>query len=186
MARPLQAPILPQEGSDPIERPELLLEPSPPRRKLLLLGDMTAAREMLAEVISLPERTNLVTRTEGVGVCLRLRPDQCLVLLAGDPEVTRVHERLRPCAHGAVYLLDASARFVGFNVAGAGAAAVLNSGCSLDLRLRSMSVETCAGTRIEQVPVWIVRQRPEAFEVWVERPLAPYLWQWLLRATEAV
>jgi heterotetrameric sarcosine oxidase gamma subunit len=184
--RALQAPSMSQEGSDRFERPGLLLEPSPPRRKLLLLGDVTAARGMLAEVISLPKRTNQVTRTKGVGVCLRLRPDQCLMLLAGETEAARVREQLRHSAQAELYVLDASARFVGFSMAGVAAAALLNSGCSLDLRLRSMPVDTCAGTRIEQVPVWIAREQPEAFEVWVERPLTPYLWQWLLRAAEAV
>jgi len=177
--------LMAQKASDRVEHPRLRLEPSPPRRKLLLLGDMTAASTMLAEVIPLPERTNQVTRMKGVGMCLRLRPDQCLVLLAEDTEVVPLRERLLRSAQ-AVYLLDASARFVGFSVAGAAASALLNSGCTLDLRLRSMPVDTCVGTRIEQVPVSIVRQDPEAFEVWVERPLAPYLWQWLLRAAETV
>jgi sarcosine oxidase subunit gamma len=147
---------------------------------------MTAARGIFADALPVPERTNQVTRVKGIAVCLGLRPDQCLVLFESSTEVARLRELLRHSSQAPVYVLDASARFIGFTMAGSAAAALLNSGCSLDLRLRSMPVDTCAGTRIEQVPVWIVRQQPEVFEVWVERPLAPYLWQWLLRAAEAV
>jgi heterotetrameric sarcosine oxidase gamma subunit len=169
----------------PLDRPDLLLELSPPRRKLLLLGDLTAVRPFLADILFLPERTNQVARTDGVAVCLRMRPDQCLVLLESEMQAARVRERLRRSAEAA-YVLDAGSRFVGFTLSRAASMELLNSGCSLDLRLRSLPVDRCAGTRIEQVPVWILRQRRESFELWVERPLASYLWRWLVRAAESV
>ena len=179
-------PALTGEGPYRRERPDLLLEPSLSCSKLLLLGDMVAARRILAPVLALPERTNQIARTHAVAVCLGLRPDQCLLLLESDEGIERVREGLLRGALDAVHALDAGARFVGFALVGKRAAALLNSGCGLDLRLKSMPPDTCAGSRIEQVPVWILRHALETFEVLVERPLAAYLWQWLNRAAETL
>jgi sarcosine oxidase subunit gamma len=75
---------------------------------------------------------------------------------------------------------------VEFAVSGIEAAAVLGTGCSLDLRASAFPVTTCAQTRIDEVPVLIARATPAYLEILVERPLRFYLWCWLCRAAETL
>jgi heterotetrameric sarcosine oxidase gamma subunit len=56
--------------------------------------------------------------------------------------------------------------------------------CSI--RAAAFTVEHCAQSRFDQVPILIYRTAPDRFEVLTERPLARHLWQWLCRAVDDI
>jgi sarcosine oxidase subunit gamma len=103
------------------------------------------------------------------------------LLLGAESEAPLAAARIRALSSPDAWVFDAGARYVEFAVAGRGAVAVLNAGCSLDLREAAFPVDVCAQTRFDQVPVLLFRPSPERFEVFVERPLAHHLWLWLCR-----
>jgi sarcosine oxidase, subunit gamma len=157
------------------------LEQCPPRGKLLLLGNAPAVVKALPEDVGIPLHPNGAVRTRGLGICLWLSPTQRLLLLETQGETPLAAARIRAMSSPDAWVFDAGARYVEFAVAGPGAAAVLNAGCSLDLREAAFPVDMCAQTRFEQVPVLLFRPSPERFEVLVERPLAHHLWLWMCR-----
>jgi sarcosine oxidase subunit gamma len=163
--------------------PRVVVERGRPRAKLLLLGDAAAVMKALpaGAGVSIPVNPNTAVRTEGVGVCLWLRPDQRLLLLSADA-MPQTHARIRAATAPDAWVLDAGAHYVEFAAAGSDAAAVLNAGCSLDLRAAAFPVDTCAQTRFDQIPVLIFRSSPERFDLLAERPLADHLWLWMCRA----
>ncbi|HEX4240293.1 MAG TPA: hypothetical protein VHZ53_02705 [Steroidobacteraceae bacterium] len=160
----------------------MALERCEPRGKLLLLGDAPAVVKALPEGIGIPLQPRGVARSRGSGTCLWLSPTQRLLLLATESDARLAVARIRALRSPDVWAFDAGARYVDFAVAGRDCAAVLNGGCSLDLREPAFPVDTCARTRFDQVPVLLVRSSPERFEILVERPLAHYLWLGLCRA----
>lgn len=154
-----------------------------PRAKLLLVGNSAAFDQLVPHAIAgelLPPNSSIYAA--GLGVCLWLRPDQRLLLLAHG--VSSQNFPRRPTANA--WALDAGARYVEFELAGEQAAAVLNTGCSLDLRTAAFAVEQCAQSRFDRVPIVIYRTAPDRFEVLTERPLASHLWCWLCRAVDDV
>jgi heterotetrameric sarcosine oxidase gamma subunit len=168
--------------------PSVVVEPGKPRAKLLLLGDASAVIKALPAGVGIPLHPNTVVRTDGVGVCLWLRPQQRLLLLSatddagGDAAAAAAAARIQRTQAPDAWTLDAGARYVEFEIRGPDAGAVLNTGCSLDLRPPAFRVDTCAQTRFDQIPVLLFRPSPERFEIFAERPLAPHLWRWLCRA----
>jgi sarcosine oxidase subunit gamma len=159
----------------------VVLEQCEPRDKLLLLGDAPALVRALPEDVGIPLNPNSVVRTRGLGICLWLSPTQRLLLLETQSEAPLSTARVRALNSTDAWAFDAGARYVEFAVAGRGAVAVLNAGCSLDMREAAFPVDTCAQTRFDQVPVLLFRPSAERFEVFVERPLAHYLWLWMSR-----
>jgi len=151
-----------------------------PRAKLLLVGDRFGIEQLVPAALAAELPPNTTLRAEGLGVCLWLRPDQRLWLLSHDVSPQSFGKRSAADA----WALDVGARYVEFELAGAHAAAVLNTGCSLDLRPAAFAVERCAQSRFDQVPILIYRTAPDRFEVLTERPLAHHLWRWLCRAVD--
>ena len=68
-------------------------------------------------------------------------------------------------------------------LSGPGAVDVLSAGCGLDLHPRSFGPGSCARTRLAEVAA-LIHQRTEepAFDIHVDRPIAGYLWDWLVDA----
>jgi len=154
-----------------------------PRAKLLLVGNSSAFNQLVPHALAGELlQPNSSVYAAGLGVCLWLRPDQRLLLLSHG--VSSQSVRRRPTANA--WALDAGARYVEFELAGEQAAAVLNTGCSLDLRTAAFAVEQCAQSRFDRVPIVIYRTAPDRFEVLTERPLASHLWCWLCRAVDDV
>lgn len=168
------------------DEPRLAYQQQQPRAKLLLLGTAPALTRALGDVIAIPPRANIMARTSGIGHCLAFRRGQYLLLLESPHAAQRIRDQLRSSDSREGYCLDAGARFVEFAISGPQASAILSAGCSLDLRPLAFPLDTCAGTRIEQIPVVILRTTLESFELLVERPLARCLWLWMRRAAESV
>ncbi len=165
--------------------PHVIVEPGEARAKLLLLGDTLAVMKRLPGV-GIPVLPNTVVLTAGLGECLWLRPNQRLLVLSPPGRASRIAGEIRATNAPDAWVLDAGARYVEFKVSGPGAAAVLNAGCSLDLREAAFPVETCAQSRFDQIPVLLFRYSPERFEIFAERPLARHLWLWLCRAANHI
>lgn len=68
-------------------------------------------------------------------------------------------------------------------LSGPGARDILASGCALDLHPRSFGPGRCARARLAEVAALIHQTTDEpAFDIHVDRPLAGYLWDWLVDA----
>ena len=163
-------------------RPHVTVAWAAPRAKLLLLGDRSGLEQLLPHPLATELPPNSSVRAEGLGVCLWLGPDRRLLLLSHGVSSQSFRKR----STGGAWALDVGARYVEFELAGAQAAAVLNTGCSLDLRTAAFAVGQCAQSRFDQVPIVIYRSAPDRFEILTERPLASYLWRWLCRAVDDV
>ncbi len=68
-------------------------------------------------------------------------------------------------------------------LSGPGGRDILSAGCALDLHPRSFGPGSCARTRLAEVAALIHQTGDEpAFDIHVDRPLAGYLWDWLVDA----
>ncbi len=171
--------------SSRVLRPGVSVERGEPRAKLLMLGDAAALMRALPAELELPRRPNAVAHTR-LGMCLWLRPTQRLLLLSPAGAAGEIAARMRAVDARDAWTLDAGARYTEFKVSGHGAAAVLNAGCSLDLREAAFPVDTCAQSCFAQIPILLYRSAAQCFEVFAERPLSAHLWRWLCRAAEDI
>jgi len=172
-------------GACKLTRPSVVVEHGEQRAKVLLLGEAPALLKALPDGVGIPLHPNTAVRTD-LGVCLWLQPSQRLLLLSALGSTARAAEQIRAIGAPDAWALDAGARYAEFAVSGHGAAAVLNAGCSLDLREAVFPVDTSAQTRFDQTPVLLFRSSPDRFEILAERPLAPHLWLWLSRAAHDI
>lgn len=133
--------------------------------------------------IELPNPNSVTSRDELS--CLWLRPNEWL-LISRSAASGLAFDQLAPDPAGATRAsaaIDVSCRFASLKVAGACAAELLNSGCSIDFSERTFPSGHCCQTRIEEVPVIISRSSDSReFEVMPERALADYLWRWMSSA----
>ena len=106
---------------------------------------------------------------------LWLGPDEWL-LLAPESEFAACTAALTPALAGIAHsLVDVSHRQVALEIAGARAAAMLSSGCPLDLDLTAFPVGRCARTMFAKAEVILWRQAPEMFQIEVWRSFAEYV-----------
>lgn len=119
----------------------------------------------------------------GDRAALWLGPDEWLVL-APEAETASLFAAVE-AGLGAVphALVDVSHRQVGFAVAGRQAAALLNSGCPLDLHPSAFPVGMCTRTVLAKCDVVLWRRGPDSFRLEVNRSFADYLAGYL-RAAE--
>ncbi|MBM4188020.1 MAG: sarcosine oxidase subunit gamma [Gemmatimonadetes bacterium] len=111
---------------------------------------------------------------------LWLGPDEFLIAssLENGSDLEQV---LRATGAGAV--IDLSSNWVGFDLAGDGARAVLASGCSIDFHPRSFGVGSIAQTSMARVPITIWQRSPEpSYRILVRPSLASYLAAWVADA----
>jgi sarcosine oxidase subunit gamma len=115
---------------------------------------------------------------------LWLGPDEWLVTCPAG-EVARLQSSLREAladVHAAV--TDLTDGRVAFRLAGPSARDVLAKGCPLDLHPRVLTVGSCAQSLLAKAAVLIHlvdddQTRGPAFDVYVARSFAHYLWMWL-------
>jgi sarcosine oxidase subunit gamma len=111
-----------------------------------------------------PVEPNTVAEVDGRTV-LWLGPDEWLVLEGREQDFS-----------GAA-AVDVSANRVCVELAGAGAAGVLASGCSLDLD--AMEPGRCAQTLLARAQVILLQRAPNRWWILVRPSFAPYLRAWL-------
>ncbi|MCJ2189212.1 sarcosine oxidase subunit gamma [Novosphingobium beihaiensis] len=126
----------------------------------------------LAAVVGreLPGRIGGVT--DGIA---QLGPDEFLALLPVGTQLPSGEEE-------PVSVVDISSRAVGITVEGEGAAALIMSGCPLDLD--RMAPGQATRTIYETVEMVLVRESETRFHIEVWRSFAPWLWQSLRLSAE--
>lgn len=166
-----------------IERPGIVLAEQPPRAGIDLRGDVRDAKftRAVASVIDLePPRAPNTSASGLFASILWLGPDEWLVVSetqSGEELLARLRQALQGL-HAAVTEVG-SGRIV-YAVAGMHAREVLAKGCAIDLHPRAFGPGRCAQTLLAKAAVLLHQRAPEpAFDVYVGRSYADYLWAWL-------
>lgn len=123
---------------------------------------------------------------QGERAALWLGPDEWLLLSpeAGTAALFQaVETALAAVPHA---LVDISHRQVGFDIAGAAAATVLNSGCPLDLSLEAFPVGMSTRTVLAKSDIVLWRRAPERFRLEVNRSFADYVAGYLRMAERGI
>jgi len=144
-------------------------------RKHLLIG-----RAPTGQGFVLPETANVLTGNSRTFQSARLAPGQWL-LLGVDGSVLR--DLRQAYNQGSTHVVDVTDNYQMFDIGGVDAVALLATGCSLDLRSKSFSINQCAKTLIERIPVILIRKQ-EKFIVMVERPHTLHLWAWFKQVSQ--
>ena len=137
---------------------------------------LSAAERVLS--LSLP-LTPGKSVTSAERVALWFGPDQWLIV-APPADAALLVQALDGVAASAVDVSDLRAAF---ELAGPHAEDVLRKGCAMDLHPRVFTVNDSALTSLARVRV-ALRQSDDrpAYQLFVERSYAPYLWDWLVDA----
>lgn len=77
---------------------------------------------------------------------------------------------------------DISDAYCAMRLAGPAAAETLSKGCSLDLHPRAFGAGRVARTLVAHASVILHQTSDDAYEIYVRRSYADYLWQWLMDA----
>jgi sarcosine oxidase, subunit gamma len=106
-------------------------------------------------------------------------PDQWLIV-APDGDAIKLVDSLDADNISAVDVSDLRAQF---ELAGPLAADVLRKGCGIDLHPRAFKAGDCALTALARVRVALLHtSEAHTYRIFVERSVAPYLWDWLVDA----
>ena len=160
----------------------------PWRGQLVLRGDIgsRAFANILRQVlgVSVPRTPNTVKQKDGTMI-LWLGPDEWLIVVPGGRE-TKLAAKLREAlARQHTALTDVSDSRVVIGVMGPHARDLLMKGCSLDLHPRTFAAGRCAQTRLARAHM-LLHQLDEspAYDIYVHRSFADYVWRWLEDAAE--
>ena len=134
--------------------------------------------------LSLPKTPNQTATAEGI-TALWLGPDEWLV--TGPPEseggiAARLREALKG-QHAAV--TDVTEGRAVIDLSGRNARDILMKGCPLDLHPSQFKPGDCAQSALAKTAI-ILHQTTDApaYDIYVERSMADYLWRWLEDAAE--
>jgi sarcosine oxidase, subunit gamma len=116
----------------------------------------------------------------GERAALWLGPDEWLLLAPPDDKLAQTVEAGLDGEPGCV--VDISHRQVGIDVAGAGAALVLNAGCPLDLADAAFPVGMCTRTVLAKADIVLWRRGHDQFRLECWRSFAPYVFDFLKQA----
>lgn len=106
---------------------------------------------------------------------LWLGPDERLLIGPADA-AEEMHGLLQRALAGMPHsLVDISHALTAFELSGARAATVLNTGCPLDLELAFFPVDMCTRTVFAKSQIVLWRTGPETFRVATARSFAPYV-----------
>jgi len=168
----------------PAVRETPVLRALPPAARFILRGSVSvvhAAGAALGLVID-----QIPCRASQARTCaaLWLGPDEYLLVVA-QGEAPALTPALQQALDGAPHsLVDVSHRQTGLALAGAHAAAILNSGCPLDLDLAAFAVGMCSRTVLAKAEIVLWRTAPDEFRVEVWRSFTDYVARFLHEATE--
>lgn len=133
--------------------------------------------------VSLPLTPNRWHEDRG-RIALWLGPDEWLII-AADGEAAQIEAKLRDehADIGWLSIVDVSASYTGFVLAGKKAREVLAKGCPLDLHPRAFGSSHCAQTVLGGTRVILrATEDPFAIEIRVRNSFARYLGEWLADA----
>ncbi len=138
--------------------------------------ELVAAAEA-AFALTLPLVPNKSTAANA-RTALWLGPDQWLIVVpAGEPSLPAVE------LAGSASVVDVSDLRAVFELAGPRARDVLAKGCAVDLHPRAFKPGDCALSALARIRVALHQPAVEnAYQIYVERSYAQYLWDWLVDA----
>ncbi len=184
LERVARAGPLPAAGSAAV-----LLGERRPRGQFTLRGDsgdegfVPAVRRACGLIV--PTAPNTVTNAADGTRLLWLGPDEWL-LAVPERAAAGVGEALRTAQAGVhMAVVDTTDARTVLLLAGPRARDVLAKGCPLDVHPRAFAVDHCAQTLLARAHVLLhrIHDLPEdagpAFELYVHRSFADYLWHWL-------
>jgi sarcosine oxidase, subunit gamma len=135
--------------------------------------------------VDLPRRAFCTAATDA-RAALWMGPDEWL-LIGPQSDKVLIEEQLTRALAGTAYsLVDVSHRDVAVELSGDRAAAVLNSGCPLDLHPSVFAVGMCTRTLMAKAQIVLWRTEPLLFHVQTLRSFADYIWQLLEQAARDV
>jgi sarcosine oxidase subunit gamma len=145
----------------PVTGDGICISLAPPMSRFSLRARQPQALETL---LGVPVPGKIGTTRNGIAC---LGPDEWLLRAAAGTQL--------PMGHGLpVSVVDVSERAIGIVVEGPSAAALLMTGCPLDLN--AFAVGRAARTIFETVEIILIRVNEDRFEVEVWRSFAPWLW----------
>ena len=146
-----------------------------PAARFALQGD-AAARAAAGLAFGIPpSETACRAHAAGDRAALWLGPDeQLLIATIADAEsvAARIDTALAGIAHS---LVDVSQRQLALQLSGPHAAAILNTGCPLDLDAGAFPVGACTRTLFGKADILLWRTGPDTFRVEVWRSFVPYV-----------
>ena len=154
----------------------------PAAARFILQGG-PAARAAAGGVFGVPlPEAACRANSQGSRAALWLGPDECLLL--GEAEgaealTATLAAALAGIAHS---LVDVSHRQVALQISGPRAAAILNSGCPLDLDLAVFPTGMCTRTLLGKAEIVLWRTGAAEFHIEVWRSYADYVSTWMLEA----
>lgn len=155
-----------------------------PLGQIALRGDAADAGfgDAVAGVLGLAPPVEAMTTADGEALprILWLGPDEWLVVTEAAKAAATVTALDDALAGRHAQVLDVSAARAVIGVAGPSAGDTLAKGCTLDLHPRAFRVGRVARTLVARAPV-ILHQVGDgpAFDIYVARSFADYLWAWL-------
>ena len=113
-------------------------------------------------------------RRQDARAALWLGPDEWLLI--AEDEAEGLGEALEAALAGVAHaLIDVSHRQCAIELAGPGAARLINAGCPLDLDLSAFPVGMVARTLLLKAEIMLWRREAERFRLEVARSFAPYV-----------
>jgi sarcosine oxidase subunit gamma len=161
----LQLPSGPQLAVERIE---------PVARFSLRLREQAAAEAREAAGFRL-DQPLLRWQRSGDRVSARLGPDEWLLIAPEADEMTIPAEIETALAGRVCSLVDIGHSMIGISISGDGAAAVLNSGCPLDLREQSFPVGAATRTLLGKAEIVLMGHGSTRYRIECRRSFAAYL-----------
>ena len=163
-----------------------LLRPQPPATRYILRGgEPVRAAAADAFGVGLPA-TPCRAASGGGRAALWLGPDEWL-LLAAESEAGTVAATLDAALSNLPHsLVEVSHRQIACSICGPQAAALLNSGCPLDLAPQAFPVDMCTRTMLAKAEVVLWRTAAQSFRLEVARSFAAYVSLFLAEAARGM
>ncbi len=187
MADPVQGALAHLGADLVVEGDGIALREAPRAGMINLRGDPQddAFRDAVRAAldIDLPLAAN-TSRESAPLSALWLGPDEWLLLCA-EASAPAVIDSLRAALSGRhAAIVDVSGSRCILRLSGTAVRDVLARGCALDLHPRVFARGVVAQTRLAQAEVILHRGAEDAFDIYVARSFADYLWRWLADAIE--
>jgi sarcosine oxidase subunit gamma len=156
------------------ENPQVTVTLAPFAARWLLRGGPEISAPIGLAFGAPPPSQPLRAAATGARAALWLGPDEWLLIAEDEAEGlgATLESALAGLPHA---LVDVSHRQCAIELAGAGAARLLNAGCPLDLDVSAFPVDMVARTLLLKAEVTLWRREAERFRLEVARSFAPYV-----------
>jgi len=140
---------------------------------------LKAAESILG--VALPTKACTATANDTYR-CMWLNPNEWLISMPIEQELDAL-EKLITLQNDFMSLatLNTDSR-VGFTISGNEVVELMSKGCSLDMHSKFV-VDSCTVTKFAEIPVILDHVKQAKYNIYVDRGLAHYLWDWMIDAS---